>query len=136
MKRILIDTNAYTAFKQGDQGVLEIIQHADLIGISAIVLGELTAGFAVGSKSKINLHELNLFLNTPRITIFPVDDVTPTFYARVYANLRKKGKPIPTNDLWIAATALQQGCKLCSFDAHFKAVDNLLIATTLDEFLL
>lgn len=136
MNRILLDTNAYTAFKQGEAGVLEILQHADLIGMSTIVLGELTAGFAAGSRHKANLNELHQFLNTPRIAIFAVDEVTATYYARVYANLRQKGKPIPTNDLWIAATALQQGCKLCSFDAHFKTVENLVIATTINEFLL
>ena len=136
MNRILLDTNAYSAFKQGDADVLEIIQRADLIGISTIVLGELTAGFAAGSKHKVNLNELHLFLDTPRIAIFPVDEVTATYYARVYANLRQKCKPIPTNDLWIAATALQQGCKLCSFDAHFKSVENLVIVTTINEFLL
>ncbi len=136
MNRILLDTNAYVAFKQGEASVLEILQHADLIGMSAIVLGELTAGFAAGSKQKANLNELHLFLDTPRIAVFPVDEVTATYYARVYANLRLKGKPIPTNDLWIAATALQQGCKLCSFDVHFKAVENLVIATSINDFLL
>ncbi|HLB42850.1 MAG TPA: type II toxin-antitoxin system VapC family toxin [Gammaproteobacteria bacterium] len=136
MRRILIDTNAYVAFKQGNPDIIGIFQHADTIGISVVVLGELIAGFTIGTKSKENLEDLNKFLDTPRIALFNVDENTTAFYATVYATLRKKGKPIPTNDLWIAATALQQGCKLCSFDKHFEYIDNVLVTTTLLEFLL
>lgn len=136
MNRLLLDTNAYAAFKQGHKEVLQILQHADLIGVSVIVLGELILGFSVGTKLQKNLEELNQFMSTPRIEIFPVDQNTSTFYATVYSSLRRKGKPIPTNDLWIAATALQQGCKLCTFDTHFTSVDNLIVSTTLASFLL
>ncbi len=135
-RRLLLDTNAYIAFKQGNADVLEILQHADVIGMSSIVLGELISGFSVGTRTQENLTELNAFLDTPRIHIFSVDEVTAAFYAGVYAGLRRKGKPIPSNDLWIAAQTLQQGCKLCSFDRHFQAIDNLLISTTLAEFVL
>jgi len=136
MKSIFIDTNAYVAFKQGNADVLDILRYADTIGISSIVLGELIAGFTFGSKTKKNLHELQEFLNTPRVKIFSVDEVTASFYGRIYTLLRNKGKPIPTNDLWIAAITLQHGFKLCSFDTHFSAVENLIIATTLENFLL
>lgn len=135
MKRILLDTNAYVAFKEGLPEIVAILQRADLIGISVIVLGELLAGFAVGSRYQKNLTELHEFLTIPRVTLLPIDGDTPGFYAQVYANLRRKGKPIPTNDLWIAATALQQGYKICTFDKHFQVIDNVLIATTLEEFL-
>lgn len=136
VRRILLDTNAYVAFKQGHQEVLAILQHADKIGMSTIVIGELVAGFHAGSKSEKNLLELNDFLNTARIQVFPVDEATVTYYARVYVSLRRKGKPIPTNDLWIAATALQQGYVLLSFDAHFKVIDGLVLTHTLADFLL
>lgn len=136
MRHVLLDTNAYAAFKQGHDEIIKILQHADKISLSVIVLGELISGFTVGSKSKKNLEELNEFLGTPRVNIFSVDETTTRFYATVYASLRRKGKPIPTNDLWIAATALQHGYKLCSFDAHFNAIENLVITTTLTDFLL
>lgn len=136
MKRILIDSNAYVAFKQGHEEIIAIYQHADAIGINSIVLGELIAGFTIGTKVKENLNDLKEFLSTPRIILFDINEDTATFYAHIYAHLRQKGKPIPTNDLWIAATALQQGYKLCSFDKHFRYIDNLLIATSLTEFLL
>jgi predicted nucleic acid-binding protein len=136
VRKIILDTNAYAAFKQGHSEVIKILQHADIIGICTIVLGELLAGFEIGTKSRKNLEELNQFLSSGRINIFPIDEATPTFYARIYATLRRKGKPIPTNDIWIAATTLQQGCKICTFDGHFKAIDNLVVSTSLAEFLL
>lgn len=136
MRRVLLDTNAYTAFKNGHPDVIAILQHADIIGISVIVLGELIAGFNNGSKYHKNLAELNTFLNTPRINIISIDVTTTSFYAQIYANLRLKGKPIPTNDLWIAASVLQQGYKICTFDKHFEYIENIMIATTLEEFLL
>ena len=133
MKKVLLDTNAYAAFKNGHEDVIAILQQADIIGINSIVLGELTAVFMVGTKYKKNLAELNEFLESPRINIFSINKETVGFYAIIYASLRKKGKPIPTNDLWIAASALQQGCKLCSFDKHFSTIENLVVITNVDE---
>lgn len=130
MRKILLDTNAYTAFKIGNPEIVTILQHADIIGMSVVVLAELNSGFLAGSKYEKNVGELNAFLKSPRLRIFPVDESTVAFYAKIYATLRKKGTPIPTNDLWIAATALQQGCKLCSFDKHFLAIENLIVGTT------
>jgi len=135
VKKILLDTNAYAAFKSGHKDVLTILQHADVIGMSVIVLGELTSGFQAGSKYKKNMAELTTFLASPRINVFNVDTTTVSFYAKIYSTLRKKGKPIPTNGLWIAATAMQQGCSLCSFDKHFQFVDNLVVVTTVGDLL-
>ena len=84
-------------------------------------------GFTFGSKIQKNIHELHAFLNNPRVKLFSIDDVTASFYGRVYTTLRNKGKPIPTNDLWIAALTLQHGFKLCSLDAHFSEIENLII---------
>ena len=135
MKKILLDTNAYAAFKAGHPDVITILQYADIVGISVVVLAELTSGFLAGSKSEKNLAELQEFLKSPRLRIFPVDETTVSFYAKIYATLRRKGRPIPTNDLWIAATALQQGCKLCSFDKHFQAIENLIVGANVEKLL-
>lgn len=136
MRKILLDTNAYSELMRGNADVLAILQHAEWVGLTATSLGELIGGFAFGKKHQENLQQLNKFLNMPTVYSIPVDETTATFYGQVYTFLRKKGKPIPTNDLWIAASALQHGCKLCTFDAHFKMIDNLLVATTVTEFLL
>lgn len=127
VKRIMIDTNIYTAFKLGDGEVLRELQSVDYIGVSAMVLGELYSGFKAGSKDKQNKEELEKFLSTPRVDVVSINEETAEFYSEVYWNLRKKGKPIPTNDIWIAASAMQHGLALYSFDSHFQYIDGLLL---------
>ena len=127
MKRILIDTNVYVAFKSGNAEVLNTFRRVDYIGISAIVLGELLGGFRTGNKEKQNLKELDEFLSAPRVGTIPVDETTSEFYAEIYRVLRQKGTPIPTNDLWIAATAMQHGLALYSMDAHFYRIEGLVL---------
>jgi predicted nucleic acid-binding protein len=134
MREILLDTNAYAAFKRGVPEVIETIRHAPFIGISSIVLGELLAGFAVGSREAANVEELRRFMDSPRVRLLPVDDVTASHYAGVYKDLRRLGQPIPTNDMWIAATALQHQLAVMSFDGHFKAVKGIVAGTCLTDF--
>jgi tRNA(fMet)-specific endonuclease VapC len=126
---ILIDTNAYVAFKKGLPEALEIIQRAPTIALPVTVLGELLAGFAVGSQTERNRRELQAFLTSPRAQVLTVDELTAEVYARVYRELRSKGRPIPTNDLWIAALALQHSAALFTFDQHFALVDGLIVGT-------
>ena len=130
MRPILLDTNAYAAFKRGDQAILEILQYAETIGISPIVLGELLSGFDHGSKSKKNRKELQQFLESSRIKIYDITLDTAQFFSQIYTTLKSKGRPIPTNDMWIAAQALEHGCVVCTFDKHFQAIENLLAGNT------
>lgn len=132
--QILIDTNSYVAFKQGLPEAIEIIQYSHHIGISSVVLGELLAGFSLGTHEAENKKELQLFLSSPRITILSIDETTARFYASIYKALKNKGKPIPTNDLWIAATTLQHNFKLFSYDSHFNFVDDLIVGKELSSF--
>jgi predicted nucleic acid-binding protein len=127
---ILLDTNAYAAFKQGQADAVEIVQRATNLALSSTVLGELLAGFALGSREAKNRAELQQFLASERVHILTVDDGTAVYYATVYRNLRQKGRPIPTNDMWIAASALQHGYALFSYDGHFQEVDGLLVGAT------
>ena len=135
MNPILVDTNAYAAFKRGDPEAVAILRAADTIGISAVVLGELLSGFTLGNREADNRRELSEFLASPRVNLLPVTEDTAGFYARVYQGLRRKGKPIPTNDLWIAATALQHGFAVFSHDRHFAEIDGLLTGQQLADFL-
>lgn len=134
--KVLIDTNAYIEFKRGNQQTLEILQHAQMIGINNIVLGELLAGFSVGTREAENQQELYQFLEIPRVKLFSLEEATARYYAIVYKQLRNKGKPIPTNDMWIAATALQHQFALLSYDKHFSNIDGLLQGQQLSDFLL
>lgn len=135
LKNVLIDTNAYSAFKRGDREAVAIFRRAETIGLSAVVMGELLSGFAAGAREADNRRELNAFLESPRVTILPINEGTADFYARVYLALKRKGRPIPVNDLWIAATALQQGFAVFTYDQHFQEVDGLIIGHALADFL-
>lgn len=133
MKNILVDTNGYSAFKKGMSEAVEIIRLAASIGFSTIVLGELLAGFVCGSREANNRKELGDFLSSPRVRLHQPDDVTAEFYAKIFKQLRQDGRPIPTNDLWIAATSLQHGYGVFTHDDHFTAIDNLITITRSDQ---
>lgn len=135
MRPLAIDTNAYTAFKRGDANVLAALRQAERIFVSVTVLGELLAGFAAGNREAMNREELSRFLASSRVQLAPATAATADLYAVVYAALRRKGSPIPTNDLWIAASALEHGAALLSLDAHFAQIDGLHVGTRREDFL-
>ena len=135
MRRILADTNAYAAFKRGDTLTLEVFRHAPEIALNATVMGELLAGFAGGGHAARNRRELAEFLRSSRVRQLAVDAETAEHYAVLFSSLRKKGRPVPTNDLWIAASAMQHGYALFSFDKHFAEMENLIVGSSLEDFL-
>jgi tRNA(fMet)-specific endonuclease VapC len=135
IRPILLDTNAYVAFKQGVADAVEVLQHAPRIRLNSIVLGELLSGFAVGTREQENRQELEQFLASARVDRLVVDDGTAEHYATVYRELRRRGRPIPTNDMWIAATALQHGLAVFSHDGHFHEVPSLSVGTRLADFI-
>lgn len=128
MNRLLIDTNVYVAFMTGRAEVVETLSLAAQIVVCPTVAGELLAGFKFGTREKANRRKWEQFLDNPRVVELGIDADTAEFYAEVYRALRAKGTPIPTNDLWIAACALQNGLPLATLDAHFRAVDGLVLA--------
>lgn len=79
MRHILVDTNAYAAFKRGDTEAVEVLRHADQIGISTVVLGELLSGFAAGRRETENRRELGAFLDSARVRLLPVEADTAEF---------------------------------------------------------
>ena len=127
MRRITIDTNVYVAFKNNDAAVIEALGNCDLIGMDITVIAELITGFSLGSREKKNRQELEVFLDSPRVEVLPHDLETAEFYALIVKKLKTKGRPIPTNDIWIAANALKHGLALYSFDGHFQEIDGLLL---------
>ena len=131
MRRIAIDTNIYTSFKCNDQGVVEAFRDCDLIGVDIAVIAELFSGFSLGAKEKKNRQELEAFLNSPRVEVLLHDLETADYYALIVKRLKAKGRPIPSNDIWIAANAMKHGLALYSFDNHFEEIEGLLLLSAI-----
>lgn len=127
MRRLAIDTNIYVAFKNNDADVVEAFTDCDVIGVDIAVVAELFSGFSLGSREAKNRRELEAFLNAPRVEVHLHDLETAEYYALIVKKLKAKGKPVPSNDIWIAANALRNGMALYSFDRHFEEIDGLLL---------
>lgn len=127
MRQVLIDTNIYVAFKRNHKNVVEAFRNFDVIGIDITVIAELLSGFKAGSKENQNRIELEDFLNSPRVQLIYPDLETCEFYSNIFISLKKKGTPIPTNDIWIASSAMRNGLGLFTLDNHFKNIEGLLI---------
>ena len=127
MKKVLLDTNAYTALRRGDEAVLDVLGRADTVFMSAIVLGELHAGFKGGSREAENRKELDEFNSRPTVRILHVTQETAEIFGTIKHRLRRAGTPIPINDVWIAAQATENGAYLVTYDEHFANVPGLLL---------
>ncbi|MEW6378032.1 MAG: type II toxin-antitoxin system VapC family toxin [bacterium] len=127
MQELLIDTNIYAYAMKGDPEITSVLRRCYKIGICAISIGELLSGFKGGSKEEKNKEELKQFLDSPRVFLYPIDENTAEFYSSVLSELRKIGKPIPTNDIWIASVAFQYGLKVFTRDAHFSHISGLMV---------
>ncbi|MEA3336091.1 MAG: type II toxin-antitoxin system VapC family toxin [Chloroflexota bacterium] len=127
LNSLLLDTSAYSVFRRGHPQVVQALQEAKTILIPATVLGELLAGFAAGSRREDNRSELEEFLRSARVHTVPIGTLTAERYAHIYAYLRGIGRPIPTNDLWIAASAMEHGSELLTTDRHYLDVPQIIV---------
>jgi len=122
VSRYCLDTVAYSHFKRGEPRVIRLLDRAEWIGVPVIVIGELCAGFAKGSKFQKNLDELDEFLALPVVETLPVDREIAELFGEMIDSLRRIGRPVPVNDVWIAATCARAGATLLTWDAHFKLI--------------
>ncbi len=127
--KCVIDTSAYSAFNRGDQRLRQWFRANNDIVVPLIVVGELRAGFAAGSKRQANDRLLQRFLDAPNVHPVTISDKTTQLFAEIYHTLRKLGKPIGTNDMWIAALALEQDQPLLTLDTDFAQVPDLMLAS-------
>jgi tRNA(fMet)-specific endonuclease VapC len=125
MKKILLDTNAYVHFLRGDEKAMTYLGQADSVYMSVFVLGELYAGFKAGDREKENRQVLDRFLLKPTVTVLEATIETADIFGLIIASLKKSGHPIPINDVWIAAHALETGSILVTYDDHFGAIPGL-----------
>ena len=127
MSRLLLDTSAYSAFFRGDAQAKEAIQSADDIILNPVVIGELLSGFGQGRQRARNEKELAEFLAAPRVRVVAIDEETASRYAVILGGLWAAGTPIPTNDIWIAASAMQHGLEVLTADAHYARVPQIVV---------
>lgn len=124
--RILLDTSAYSAFMRSHGEVVSRIKQADEIYFSPIVLGELLAGFAKGKHKNKNEKELEIFLASERVGVLNIDQDTAERYAVIFKTLSDSGTPVPTHDIWIAASAMQHGLRVLTTDTHYKQIPQII----------
>ena len=127
MRKVLLDTNAYTQLLCGDKDVLEALGRADTVFLSIFVLGELYAGFKGGVRESENRSQLDDFLRRPTVRVLSATQETADIFGAIKHRLRKAGTPIPINDVWIAAHATESGSYLVTFDTHFSNISGLLL---------
>lgn len=123
--RVMLDTNRYVDFCRGDPGAVDVVRQAEAVILPFVAVAELRAGFRCGTAARRNEAVLVRFLASPRASVLYPDEQTTHAYAGLFAQLRAQGTPIPTNDLWIAALAVQHDLLLCSRDAHFEHLPQL-----------
>jgi tRNA(fMet)-specific endonuclease VapC len=125
VRKIILDTNAYTQLLAGSETVLDTIAAADLLYMSIFVLGELYAGFAGASKQRQNRETLHRFLLKPTVKILNATLETSEVFGMLKNQLKAAGTPLPINDVWIAAHAVETGSIIVTFDEHFKNISGL-----------
>ena len=120
---MILDTNALSAAAENDPPALQAVAEAELIAVPVIVLGEYRMGIAQSRHKDAYEDWLRQWLAA--VAVLDVDEETTRFYASIALELKRAGKPIPTNDLWIAALCRQHALPLLSRDRHFDFVRGL-----------
>lgn len=123
--RLAIDANRYADLARGDPDVVRTLERAYEIWVPFVTAAELRAGFVLGSRSGENERRFALFLSKPGVFVLWADEGTTHVYADVFGALKRLGRPIRTNDLWIAALCIQHGLPLYTRDRHFDSVERL-----------
>lgn len=122
MSAYCLDSSAYSNFMRGSDELAALLDRAELVGVPTVALGELRTGFLLGGRLQRNEAELGSFLENPVVQVLPVDAETSRHYAGIVAELRAARTPLPTNDIWIAATAARNGTAVLTCDHHFERI--------------
>lgn len=133
MKKILLDTNAYSSFMRGDNSVMDAISQAETVYMSTVVMAELFTGFKAGSKERQNKIWFQEFLDRSTVQTIDVTIETAEIFSEIKQGLAKAGTPLPVNDVWIASHAVETGSILITYDAHFGLISKIRIWTRRKE---
>ena len=124
---MLLDTSAYSAFLRGHEEIRATVRTNEEIFLNSIVVGELMAEFIKGGRRKKNEDELRRFLMSPRVSLLDVSEETAERYAVILNSLWQAGSPIPTNDIWIAASAMEHGLRVVTTDEHYDKIPQIMV---------
>jgi tRNA(fMet)-specific endonuclease VapC len=120
---LILDTNAVSAIADGEASAMKIVERAENLAVPVIVLGEYRLGITQSRHRATYENWLREWIAA--VVVLDVDEETTHSYAAICLELKKKGKPIPTNDLWIAAVCRQYSLPLLSRDRHFDLVSGI-----------
>ena len=122
MKRLVLDSNALISLFDGDTAVADAMSQAETVLIPAVVLGEVRLGFDGTRRAQTAEAALERLLDRANVEVLPVTEETASFFVTIMRLLKKNGTPIPTDDVWIAAGALESGGVLFTRDRHFGCI--------------
>ena len=112
---------------RGREAIVDTLERADAVCLPFVVVGELRAGFASGTRGVANERELARFTALPDVSVLHSTDATSRHYAMLRRQLRERGTPFPTNALWIAALVIEHDLSLCSLEAHFEHLPQIRV---------
>jgi tRNA(fMet)-specific endonuclease VapC len=127
MTKIMLDTSAYSGIMTGDRTLLGPLASAQTVYMSIFVLAELYAGFKGGAKEQWNRNILDRFLKKPAVQVLEATMDTAEIFAIIKDRLKKSGNPIPLNDIWIAAHAMETGSVVLTRDDHFQIIAGIRV---------
>ena len=122
---LVIDTNYYSALAKNDQNVNLLVRNSEEIAFPHTVIGELLGGFHYGGQFDKNYNDLKRVLAKPTCRVLMPSIETANIYGRLYADLKRRGKMIPTNDIWIAALTIEYEGTLATYDKDFFAIQGI-----------
>jgi tRNA(fMet)-specific endonuclease VapC len=125
VSRLVLDTSAYSHFQRGHAETVARIDAAAWVGVPSVTVGELETGFRLGRRYDANHDLLERFLANPVVELMPIDRDVAQIYGEIVVALRRAGRPLPTNDIWIAACAAGVGATVLTFDVHFSEIDRV-----------
>ena len=123
--KVCMDTSAYIEMRRGNRAVGDILSECEEIAVPAATVAELTEGFLADSHASAKSIELGRFLDLENVTFVPAGYAIAVRYAEIAYSLRRRGCPVPQNDIWIAATAFETGSRVLSYDRHFDRIDGI-----------
>jgi tRNA(fMet)-specific endonuclease VapC len=122
-----LDTSAYSHFARGSASAVEAFRTAGRLVVPVIVLAELRAGFANGKRAMESERVLKKFMAHPVVELMDIDESAAILWAEIWLDQKRRGRPVGTNDMWIAAVAAKEGLPVLTADRDFTSITRVSI---------